>query len=141
MTSTTGELIADLPIVTVDGERRLVGARCTSCATHTFPAQAGCPRCGGVTEVVPLPTRGTVWSWTVQRIAPKSPFVHEGEYEPFTVGYVDLGVVKVEGRLAGAPGSWAIGDAAELVLGDEGAIPPYWFTAPTTEPVDQEVPS
>lgn len=138
MTSTTGDLIADLPIVTVDGERRLVGARCSVCSTHTFPAQAGCPRCGGTTEVVPLPTRGTVWSWTVQRIAPKSPFVFEGEYQPFTVAYVDLGPLKIEGPLIGrAPGGWSIGEEVVLVVGDDGAIPPYWFEAPGVE----EVPS
>lgn len=130
MTSTTDVAIGDVPIVTVDGERRLVGARCTTCGTYVFPAQGGCPRCGGSTEMVALPGRGTVWSWTVQRIAPKSPFVFEGEYEPFTVAYVDLGVVKVEGRLAGrAPGGWAIGDEVTLVIGDDGAIPPYWFEA------------
>jgi uncharacterized protein len=135
MTSTTGDPIADAPvadglIADVDGERRLLGARCTSCATHTFPSQGACPRCGSATEVAPLPARGTVWSWTVQRIAPKSPFVYEGEYEPFTVAYVDLGVVKVEGRLTGrAPGTWSIGDEVRLVLGDDGAVPPYWFEA------------
>lgn len=123
MGSITGDLIAD-----VGSGRRLVGARCTACGTHTFPAQAGCPRCGAGTEDAVLPTEGTVWSWTVQRIAPKPPFVHEGEYEPFTVAYVDLGVVKVEGRLAGrAPGGWSIGDEVRLVCGDAGAIPPYWF--------------
>ncbi len=124
MTSTTsGDLVA-----TVDGERRLMGVRCTACGTHTFPAQASCPRCGSDMAAAPLPTRGTVWSWTVQRIAPKAPFVVEGEYEPFTVAYVDLGPLKVEGTLVGrAPGTWAIGDEVELVVGDDGAIPPYWF--------------
>jgi uncharacterized OB-fold protein len=123
-------IIDDDLVTEVDGERRLVGARCTACGTHTFPVQAGCPRCGGTTEPTALPTRGTVWSWTVQRIAPKSPFVVEGEYEPFTVGYVDLGPLKVEGRITGrAAGEFPIGTPVTLVVGDPGSIPPYWFEA------------
>ncbi|WP_249125130.1 Zn-ribbon domain-containing OB-fold protein [Saccharopolyspora erythraea] len=39
-----------------------------------------------------LSTSGTLWTWTVQRVAPKSPpFVApEGGFEPFAVGYVEL---------------------------------------------------
>lgn len=125
----TATLDGDL-ITVVDGERRLVGARCAACGTHTFPVQAGCPRCGADTEPAALPTRGTVWSWTVQRIAPKAPFVVAGDYEPFTVAYVDLGPLKVEGRLSGrAPGAWPIGTEVALVVGDDGAVPLYWFEA------------
>jgi uncharacterized OB-fold protein len=136
MTPSTGDLVADLLVADVDGERRLLGARCTACATHAFPVQGACPRCGNATEAAALPTRGRVWSWTVQRIAPKPPFVYAGEYEPFTVAYVDLGVVKVEGRLVGrAPGSWTIGDEVTLVLGDDGAAPPYWFESSSPDEV------
>ncbi|EQD83532.1 acyl-CoA-associated DUF35 OB-fold domain-containing protein [Saccharopolyspora erythraea NRRL 2338] len=41
---------------------------------------------------IALSTSGTLWTWTVQRFAPKSPpFVApEGGFEPFAVGYVEL---------------------------------------------------
>ena len=100
----------------VDGHTRLLGARCT-CGTHTFPAQLRCPRCGGDMAETPLPDHGTVWTWTVQRIAPKPPYRGPDPFEPFAVGYVDLGVVKVETPLTGKPAdTWQIGDTVRLVV-------------------------
>jgi len=49
-----------------------------------------------------LSTRGTVWGFTVQRFAPKSPpyVVPEGGFVPFAVGYVELPEgIKVEAVL------------------------------------------
>lgn len=114
--------------IEADGRHRLAGVRCTACGTFGFPAQLACARCGSATEVVALPDDGTVWSCTVQRLAPKAPFVSEGEYEPFAVAYVDLGPVKVEARLAGRPAdSWQIGDPVHLVVGDAVGPLPFWF--------------
>lgn len=101
----------------------LSGAACTRCSTTTFPAQGACPRCGSTMEETSLPAEGTLWSWTVQRLQPKPPFVCEGEFEPYGIGYVDLGGLKVEGRLAGrdldAVG-WHIGEPVRIVVtGDE----------------------
>lgn len=100
-----------------DDAVRLLGSRCPQCATVVFPRQQSCPRCTR-TEMVdhPLATRGRLWSWTVQRFRPKSPYVGPDEFEDFGVGYVDLdGEVLVEARLVGDPlppiGSWM-----ELVL-------------------------
>jgi uncharacterized OB-fold protein len=109
----------------------LVGARCRTCATHVFPPQSACPCCGGATDPVELPEEGTVWSWTVQRNAPKPPFVAHDDFEPFAVGYVDLGVIKIEGRFAGRPpGAWRIGDRVRIVTAaHEGDTPSYWFEA------------
>ena len=113
--------VPDALTVEVDGRRHLAGARCTACATYSFPVQLACSRCGAATEVVPLPTDGTVWSWTVQRLAPKPPYAVEGEFEPFAVAYVDLGVVKVESKLAGrAAGAWQIGEPVHLAVADGG---------------------
>ncbi len=110
-----------------DDARRLVGARCDSCGTHVFPSQAGCPRCGATTTDVALPATGTVWSWTVQRIRPKPPFHGPDEFEPFAVGYVDLGPVRVEARLAGkSPDAWAIGDVVHLVVGAPDGEGRHW---------------
>ncbi|MGH1502753.1 MAG: Zn-ribbon domain-containing OB-fold protein [Acidimicrobiales bacterium] len=101
----------------------LEGAACTACGITTFPAQGACPRCGAATAPSQLPSEGTLWSWTVQRLQPKPPFVCEGEFEPYGVGYVDLGGIKVEGRLAGRDldgEGWRIGEPVHIVLtGDE----------------------
>jgi uncharacterized protein len=102
----------------IDGRPHLLGARCETCATHTFPAGGTCPRCGGAMSDVALPNTGTVWSWTVQRIAPKLPYNGPSPFVPFAVGYVDLGHVKVESPLAGHPvDAWRIGETVELAVG------------------------
>jgi uncharacterized OB-fold protein len=52
-------------------------------------------------EPVDLPSRGTLWSYTVQRFPPKSPPYRGSEpFEPFALGYVELpGALIVESRL------------------------------------------
>jgi uncharacterized OB-fold protein len=100
---------------TVDGTEHLVGSVCTSCATHAFPVQDACPRCGAAMTPSALPTVGTLWTWTVQRIRPKPPYDGPEEFEPYAVGYVDLGPLRVEGRLEGrAPDEWTIGTPMRL---------------------------
>jgi uncharacterized OB-fold protein len=120
------------------GDDRLVGARCDVCATHVFPVQANCPRCGASMSATELPAVGTVWSWTVQRIRPKPPYAGPDEFEPFAVGYVDLGPLRVEGRLEGKPvASWHIGDAVHLVAGapdERGEVWSYRFVADDADP-------
>ncbi|HQV57892.1 MAG TPA: OB-fold domain-containing protein [Ilumatobacteraceae bacterium] len=75
-----------------------------------------------------LPATGTVWSWTVQRIAVKAPYAGPQPFEPFAVGYVDLGPLKVETPLFGHPvDGWSIGEAVELAAGDEHPYLPFWF--------------
>ena len=67
-----------------------------------FPPARGCQSCGDSTEPIELSTRGTVWGFTVQRFAPKSPpyVAPEGGFVPFAVGYVELPEgVKVEAVL------------------------------------------
>ncbi|RSM37789.1 hypothetical protein DMA12_35650 [Amycolatopsis balhimycina DSM 5908] len=41
---------------------------------------------------VTLPAEGTLWTWTVQRFAPKSPpyVPPAGGFRPFALGYVEL---------------------------------------------------
>ena len=119
----------------VDGRPHLVGTRCSSCGTHTFPVQAACPRCGGSdVEAVPLPRSGTVWTWTVQRHAPKPPFRAPASFQPFALGYIDLGPLRVESRLDGrACDDWAIGETVELCVGPLVGAPgddlpwSFWF--------------
>ena len=118
----------------VEGTARLVGSACGSCSTQTFPSQATCPRCGSNMAAAALPTEGAVWSWTVQRIAVKAHYAGPQPFEPFTVGYVDLGGVKVESPLFGHPvDGWRIGEPVQLVAGgvagSEHPHLPFWFEA------------
>jgi uncharacterized OB-fold protein len=76
-----------------------------------------------------LSPRGTLWTWTVQCFAPKSPPYAGGEdFEPYAVGYVELpGEVRVETRLTDVdPGQLEIGMPMELTLipapGDSGTL-------------------
>jgi len=121
------DVVASGLIVDLDGEERLVGARCERCATHAFPLQATCPRCGAPMSAVALAAAGTLWSWTVQRLEPKPPYRGPHPFEPFAVGYVDLGVVRVESRLEGKPLSeWQIGDPVRLAAGPANEAGEIW---------------
>ena len=96
----------------------LAGSRCTGCGTVTFPASSSCPR-GMDAAMAPhaLPDRGAVWTWTVQGFAPKPPYVPPaGGFQPFPVGYVDLGDVLVEAHLQADPARLRIGQPVRLVL-------------------------
>jgi len=102
---------------------KLIGSRCATCGTHTFPTQTGCARCAGSDmETVELSSRGTLWTWTVQGFAPKAPpYLGDDDpatFQPFGVGYVELpGQVKVETRLTEAdPAKLQIGMEMELCL-------------------------
>ncbi|MGW7689083.1 Zn-ribbon domain-containing OB-fold protein [Streptomyces asiaticus] len=70
----------------------LQGARCSGCSVTVYPADDACPRCGGPADPVALPGTGTLWTWTVQRYAPKSPPYQPppGGFVPFALGYVEL---------------------------------------------------
>jgi uncharacterized OB-fold protein len=112
---------------TVADRQHLIAARCPMCDTCAFPVQLACPRCGATTEQTVLPTTGTVWTWTVQRIQPKPPYRGPDEWEPFALAYVDLGVLRVETRLAGkAADAWRVGDAVHLIVGEAGGDGSHW---------------
>jgi uncharacterized OB-fold protein len=102
-------------------EPQLIGSRCTQCGIVTFPAQESCPRCAS-TEMAErlLARRGRLWAWTTQHFPPPSPPYTgpKGEaFEPFGVGYVDLGEVKVEARFTEAdPAALRAGLEMELVV-------------------------
>jgi hypothetical protein len=78
----------------------LVGGRDKTSGRIVFP----CPADDRY-EPVSLPRRGTIWSWTVQRFAPKSPpYAGPEPFEPFALGYVELpGAVIVETRFHDIP--------------------------------------
>ena len=85
---------------------------------------------------VALPNEGRLWSWTVQRLQPKPPYLGPEAFEPFALGYVDLGSVVVETRLEGASvDDWKIGETLTLQVGvadDSGDIWSYRFERSTS---------
>jgi len=92
------------PVAIADGlftggsQPHLIGGRDRETGRIVFPGPDDAERY----EPVPLPRRGRLWSWTIQRFRPKSPpYIGPEEFEPFAVGYVELpGAVIVEARLA-----------------------------------------
>lgn len=96
---------------------QLIGGVCGDCGAVSFPRPSSCSRC--TSEAIDrrlLPRNGTLWSWTVQRFAPKDPYLGPVPFEPYGVGYVDLnGEVIVESRLTTA-------DPAQLEIGQEMAM-------------------
>ncbi|HEY2658580.1 MAG TPA: OB-fold domain-containing protein [Caulobacteraceae bacterium] len=85
----------------VDGAPRLLGGRRKSDGKFAFPmpqdAQAE------LYEVVELAAEGRLWSYTVQRFRPKTPYAGPGDdrsFRPYAVGYVELpGQIIVESHL------------------------------------------
>jgi uncharacterized OB-fold protein len=114
-------LVADGLVAGTPEAPRLIGSRCERCGVVTFPAQGSCPACMSLdTKQHLLAPRGTLWTWTIQCFPPKSPpyASGDGEFEPYGVGYVDLGgEVRVEGRLTEADaGCLRIGMPMETAL-------------------------
>jgi uncharacterized OB-fold protein len=112
--------VADGLIAGTAAQPRLTGSQCNACGTVTFPRQGSCPRCTSedVRERL-LSPRGTLWTWTVQCFAPKSPpYAGGADFEPYAVGYVELpGEVRVETRLTDVdPEELEIGQPMELTL-------------------------
>ncbi len=124
------------PVRVVDGVARLVAATCGACGGVTFPVRERCPACGshGLAETL-LPERGTLWTWTTQGFEPKSPpYVPDGEFEPFAVGYVEFpGYLRIEGRLAESdPERLRIGMPMRVVSYNHAGVSSYAF-APEEE--------
>lgn len=119
MTTSAPAPIADNLFTWPADEPRLIGGICADCAAVAFPRPPSCSRCTSdrIDEHF-LARTGTLWSWTVQRFAPKEPFIGSGPFEPYGVGYVELGgEVIVESRLTTAdPDQLEIGQTMELVI-------------------------
>jgi uncharacterized protein len=117
-----GTVVVAEGLFTQGDSPHLIGGRCTTCGVVSFPQADGCANCAG-TDIVThaLATHGTLWTWTIQGFLPKNP-PYAGkesakEFQPYGVGYVDLGEVKVESRLTTAdPDVLKIGMPVELVF-------------------------
>ena len=123
MTKNSGESIDKTLFDWPSDSPHLKGSKCSDCEAVTFPTQDGCPRCCGTNmEKIPLNTKGTLWSWTVQGFLPKSPPYAGPEtlenFKPYGVGYIELdGQVRVESRLTESdPEKLEIGMPMELVF-------------------------
>ena len=72
----------------------LLGTRCRSCGTTSFPREtAFCrnPACeGSEFETVELSRRGTLWSFTDNRYPPPAPYVAPDPFEPYAIAAVEL---------------------------------------------------
>ena len=107
--------IADGLFTWPSGSPALLGSRCQTCDKVAFPVQGSCTACCSTdVKVEELPTRGKLWTYTIQRFMPKSPY-NSGEtqetFKPYGVGYVELpGALCVEGRLTES-------DPAKLEIG------------------------
>jgi uncharacterized OB-fold protein len=72
-------------------DTRLLAGRHRKDGRLCFPFPAGPD--GEDYEVIELATEGALWSYTVQRFRPKTPFNGRGtdaDFEPYGVGYVEL---------------------------------------------------
>ncbi len=118
------------PLVLGEGPPRLEAGRCRGCGAMTFPLRASCPGCAGELERILLPPRGTLWTWTTQGFEPPAPpYLVDGEFEPFAVGYVEFdGLLRVEGRLTEPdPDRLRIGMPMEVVALERGDHVTYAF--------------
>jgi hypothetical protein len=103
----------------VEGEPRLLGVRCSDCATIVFPPRSGfCPNpsCAGTTlEPTPLGRTGRIWSYTTNHYPPPEPYVAPDPFEPYTVAAVELAdeQLVVLGQVADGV------DTADLAVGQE----------------------
>ncbi|QUD90384.1 Zn-ribbon domain-containing OB-fold protein [Phenylobacterium montanum] len=85
----------------VDGVPHLLGGRRKGDGKLAFPLPQGAQ--GEDYEPVELASEGRLWSYTVQRFRPKTPYLGAGDtapFEPYAVGYVELpGQIIVESHI------------------------------------------
>ena len=83
----------------VDGAPRLLGGRRLSDGKIVFPLPQGAQ--GQAFEPIELASEGVLWSYTVQRFRPKTPYAGPADFKPYAVGYVELpGQIIVESHIA-----------------------------------------
>ncbi|GAA4978058.1 putative OB-fold protein [Nonomuraea thailandensis] len=112
----------------------LLGTRCAACGTVCFPPRRGScpnPRCAATDmQVLPLPRRGRVWSYTNACYPPPPPFVAAEPYVPVTLAAVELdevGIV-VLGQVKGLTvNELQVGMELELTSGPLADGPLVWM--------------
>lgn len=113
----------------------LQGSECSTCGAVGFPASEHCARCATPTaHPRELSSQGTVWAYTVQQFAPKSPpYVPPPEgFSPFAVGFVELAEgIRISAILDCEDFSNLMGAPAVLVATEP--VPRFRVTAQTEE--------
>ena len=105
---------------------RLLGTRCSLCASVFFPREdAHCrnPGChGGDLAEIPLSRHGRIWSYTDSRYRPPSPYVTNPElpWEPYALLAVELAAERIVVLGQAARGV----TVAELTVGMEVEVVP-----------------
>ncbi|MFJ8953902.1 Zn-ribbon domain-containing OB-fold protein [Streptomyces sp. NPDC102381] len=105
---------------------RLLGTRCSACASVFFPREDGAcrnPACaGGELVELPLSRRGRVWSYTDARYRPPEPYVSDRElpWQPYALIAVELETERLVVLGQGAPGV----SVADLAVGMEVEVVP-----------------
>ena len=124
-----------------ENDHVLMGSECSGCGTVGFPASTQCGRCATATATPrALSTRGTVWTYTVQRFAPKSPpYVPPPEgFSPFAMGYVELPEgIRVAGILDCETFDGLMGAPAVLIATEPV---PRFAVDPGVPPTDAAIP-
>jgi uncharacterized OB-fold protein len=100
MSANPARAVAEDIFVGAGRSARLVAGRRKADGKLVFPF----PSAGAASdyERVQLGREGTLWSWTVQRFAPKQPYngPSGADFKPYAVGYIELsGELIVESRL------------------------------------------
>ncbi len=121
----------DLVTLDAKGVPQLVGGRCRTCATMSFPRPAVCTNClSEDIETVSFGEQGKLYSYSIVHQAPK------GWAVPYVLGYVDLpDNVRVLAHLDVAPDKIVIDMPMRLAVGIVGAdesnkpLMSYTFTA------------
>ncbi|MEZ0248090.1 MAG: Zn-ribbon domain-containing OB-fold protein [Thermoproteus sp.] len=99
-------------------EGRLVGSYCPRCNSHYFPPTPMCPRCRGEAQIVDVPKRGVVLTYS-------EVYVSNGLYEPpYYVAVVQFGPFRVPGPAASKVG---IGDLVEWRIVEMKRPPGRWY--------------
>ena len=91
-----------------NGKVELIGSKCKRCGHEMFPVQEQCSNClHKELEEFSFPTEGVLYSYSTVVAAPAG---FEG---PYSVGYVDIGGMRVFGRIKGDEPK--IGDKVKVV--------------------------
>jgi hypothetical protein len=120
--ATQAPVIADTFTWPPTDDPRLIGTRCKTCGTVSFPRSPVCrnPYCKNKTEVeeILLSRRGILATFTLICYPPPWPFIYKPPFVPFPIGNVLLPEgITVLGQITGCKyEDLKIGMEAELVL-------------------------
>ena len=112
----TQKPIADNLFTWPSDSPKLIGSKDTETGRYFFPAKNSNHH-----EKVELSNKGKLWTRTVQRFLPKTPYIEQvapEDFKPYAVGYIELpGEIMVESRLVGIdPKELEIGMEMELTI-------------------------